>query len=928
LIAGDPDLRTRTALYFAVVATFALALTSIWGGRGVLDEGIVSDDATHDVPGQEQTEAEAAPAQVITGRVFLERELDEAGDDKGTETGATGGGTETGSSEPANRPENDETEGSITVERATACAVSVWRSGHMLIAGNCDERGSFALELPSGSLVPAADEVTSVEILVPRYLRASLPLTGDAAVARTVTGDTGDTLDIGSVGLGPAVPLRGLVLDAAGSGVANVVVEAMPVENLGEPEPWRATTNADGQFEYRTLPRGPLRLALSDSRYAPSVVEAVAPDHEVVLPVSRYETMSGSVRYESASDMGGLPALVRIEGSGVWPPRTAKVEDDGTFRFEQVPDGVYAVEALAFSADGSASFASDIIEDVSPEDKLSLTLKPSGWLRVLVTGRGGRPVGGARVTVGFGALSLLQKVGVTDAEGLATVGPLGMGSQVVSVAADGFLTAPGVLVEVAPNSDSAPVSVSLTRPQKLRGRVLDPRGIPSSSAVVEIVAASAFTPGENDVAAQVFSKLVRTATGSLGVTTGPVPDIPFVAGIGDVAGGRTQVNDLGEFVFNGLTPGEYTLVAYDAGYARSAPAVVRLPRSGGEPVVLTLREGVLVEGRIVDGRGIPLERATVQVLEDGVEVQSDARGRFDVGTRTGTIKVIIRAPGFAPRELSRLLGETAVFLDVALEPALGRFLGRARGGNDRVVEGALVRLSYANPLFADHVMVSDSRGLFDVEGLVVGTAKLEITHPDYVSQSRSLEVSDDADLTEIALISGWELSLEVRDGKRGDRVANAQITADARGVRSDRSGRALLSHLPPGAVLLEVVADDYVPWRQTLGGEDEARIAQVIELEEAGSIEGEVRDDVGAAVANVRVEVLRRGETEVLGSAKTDARGQFRVESLPAGEVELVARVPAPARDLWGDARLASDVLPGQVTRDVFLRFDMRPPQN
>ncbi len=920
--AADPALRTRVALYLAVVLTIALALASIFVlGEEPMRRVVADDDATP-VAGA-LDEAPRGEVRTVVGRVFLER-VEPNAREVGEHDEGTGGASvtaQTGGVDRANEGGTDEGDRPMTA--ATSCAVSLWRSGEKLSEASCDQEGGFTLRLPQS--LSGEDTVTSLEVLVPRYLRASLALTGSAAVPFEAKGED---LDVGAIGLGPAVPLRGVVLDGSGTGVPNVTVEAMPVENLGEPEPWRAVTNDQGQFEYRTVPRGPLRVSLSDPRYAPSVVDAVAPDDEVVLPVSLYRSIKGTVRYDEGLDGGALPIVARLQGSGVWPPRTVTVAEDGSFVFTEVPDGVYAVEALAFAADGMTSFGSDIIEDVAPDDPVELILRRSGWVRVQVLGPGDQAVAAARVTAGFGALSMLQKVGTTDAKGFATVGPLGMGSQIISVAADGFLPAPGLMVDVGAGSDGAPLQVRLTRPQTLRGRVVDPGGRPALSAVVELVASAAFVPGEHEVAAQVFSRLVRTSTGSLGVTTGPVPDIPLVSGLSSGMDGRVPVSETGDFEFRGLVPGIYTLVAYEAGYARSVPVEVRVPRSSRELIVLTLRAGVSVEGRVVDHRGAPLERATVQVVEDGEELATDARGRFDMGTRTGTLTVIVRARGFAPRKVSRRLEDTAQFFELALEPANGRFAGRIRGGNDRVVEGAMVRLRYEDPLLSDGVLVSDARGLVEAEGLVEGAVMLEVTHPDHVDQTRAVEVGAREELLEITMVSGWELQLEVRDRRQGDRLFDARIMVDARGARTDRRGEARFSHLPPGEVVVQAMADGYVPSKVRLRGDEGGRLQRRIELDEGGSVEGHVRDDVGIEVPNVRVEVVRPRDGVVLGSAKTDAQGEFRVDSLPPGAVEVCAWVPAPRRASLADARLASDVLPGQVTRDVFLRFDRRGSQN
>jgi protocatechuate 3,4-dioxygenase beta subunit len=119
---------------------------------------------------------------------------------------------------------------------------------------------------------------------------------------------------------------------------------------------------------------------------------------------------------------------------------------------------------------------------------------------------------------------------------------------------------------------------------------------------------------------------------------------------GDSSGtdaGSAITGDNGEFVFTGLGPARYRLLAEKSGYV-----IGHLPRaraliavgSGEEvkDVVLHLVPVAVVEGRILDGNGEPLAKAVVRLLQYrymagrrrlGVvrEVLSDERGEFRMG---------------------------------------------------------------------------------------------------------------------------------------------------------------------------------------------------------------------------------------------------------------------------------------------------------
>lgn len=104
---------------------------------------------------------------------------------------------------------------------------------------SCADDGSFALAL-------AATEAVAMKMLVPGRLRAVLTAPATEADVQLPT-----------VALGPASSLRGEVIDRQGRAVVGAEVAALPLPNLGEPEPWRVRSGPDGGFVLDTLPEGP-----------------------------------------------------------------------------------------------------------------------------------------------------------------------------------------------------------------------------------------------------------------------------------------------------------------------------------------------------------------------------------------------------------------------------------------------------------------------------------------------------------------------------------------------------------------------------------------------------------------------------------------------------------------------------------------------
>ena len=829
---------------------------------------------------------------------------------------AVGTGDETGA-----EPDPQPWMGGGELTPAPLCTVVAWRDGVELArTTECDGDGGYRLELPPGD-----SGAVAVEILVPRRLRAVLE--GEVAA--------GETLEVGTVALGEGMEVSGSVLNARNEPVPGVTVTATPNPNLGEPEPWRATSAPDGTFAFDTLPHGPVSLRVEAPGYAVTVVEAVAPERDVLLRLSGLIDLEGNV-FADASKLEG--AEVRLEGSAIWPPIKTTVgvpagdPAAGPFVFGGLVDGVYAVEVVVARTDGRPEYASIPLENVTPDLKVDLALIPANRVPVRVEDPDGEPVPGARVTLAYASIGLLQRVDTTNEEGKVRIGPVVPGPYVVRAEADGYLPAAPIEVDVAaPDGGNVEEEVLvLARPARISGIVTDESGQPVPGAEVLVDSDELFTTGESQTRAKLLRVQISAGTGSLGVTKGRVPDIPteleVVEGEEEEGPGVITTDERGRFDLTMLVPGNYRLRGTSGQHAASAPVEVTV--GSGEHrrgVELVLRRGVPFTGQITDANGRPLPRATIE-LADGIVITSDADGVFDAGYRRGNERVVVRAQGYAARELDLRFDDRPVDLDVELEELTGRIEGRVVDTNGKPVSDASLVIRFESGLEPPTFVETDRQGVFSLDRQPTGKVTIELEHDAYVGQELRAVIEDGGgDELRAVMTEGWELELSVTDDE-GAPLAGVHVKAgDLTGV-TDKTGRLSLDRLGAEKVDVVLTSKGRIPQTISVQLDDEEsnarRAERTVELLAGGALSGVVTDDRAIPVVGAKLEVFAADGRTRLAQGRSGRKGRFSIEGVPEGDVVMRATPPRDRKDELVAVELETDVVRGEVTDDLELRFD------
>ncbi len=312
---------------------------------------------------------------------------------------------------------------------------------------------------------------------------------------------------------------------------------------------------------------------------------------------------------------------------------------------------------------------------------------------------------------------------------------------------------------------------------------------------------------------------------------------------------RVRSDDRGLFELAGIVGDEHSLYVEADGYVAAGP----LRHSAVEPsMTVRLERASIIEGRVIDERGLPIEGVLVRAFGEGNE-RTAAHGTTDS------------------------LGMTS-----------GRVPPISATGNGAL---AFVRQVATGP-----------DGAFRLPHLRSGLYTIAASHDDFAPvELERLEVSPGATRSGVGIVmrAGAELAGRVVDergnGLEGipvelraptERLPRMSVTASDgsfsfRGVRGEVSVAALPYDLPPVRESLAI-------------GDDALVTVELAVSSTLYTLHGRVVDERGFGVGGALLTVSSKNpRTPIQRSAKSDADGSFSVPALPEPPFELSAEHPA-----------------------------------
>ncbi len=480
------------------------------------------------------------------------------------------------------------------------------------------------------------------------------------------------------------------------------------------------------------------------------------------------------------------------------------------------------------------------------------------------TAPGGRWLGGGGGSVDFASVFGF----VSEEDGRFEISGLPAGRVVVEARQDGLQPGRSEVLRLVSGAVEEGVELTLLPGYRLEGRVIGPDEAPVSGARVELEA-----PGEGPLAS---GGVLRPRLGAVVVT-----------------------DSAGWFAADEL-PSVVEVRASAAGFEGASLRVELLGRE--EPVELRLSvPGDAVQGRVVDGEGVPVEGATLRHLPakesearraDACRALTHTGGRFlltGCPDRPFALGVFGPDARWAPAFVTVSPGEEREIAlpasgSLALEVARGEVEGE--GGEEAAAGGASVRLAPVKleggpPVVALRELEvsgsADEAGLWSASGLAPGRWRLEVGQRGYVGWSGEVEVGA-TPMTQRVILEAARVVRGAVVDRYGAQVEAAFVEVCAgrtcARVRSDAEGRFEATLEAKGALEIRAAHPQVGRGAASGGGEE-----VVVELREVAVD----LEQWGEALREAGLGLWRDGDAVVV----EDAEGAAAAAGLRRGDLVL-----------------------------------------
>ena len=535
------------------------------------------------------------------------------------------------------------------------------------------------------------------------------------------------------------------------------------------------------------------------------------------------------------------------------------------------------------------------------------------------------------------------------------IGPFEAGEVELTLDAKGYLRTRLEDIEVAAGETVRGVIVQLFPGGTVRGRVVDPEGLPIAGA---IVFPRYKEEGELELPADFDERRGKVERGG---ERSPRGLASYVAQLGVAGANSTLSGPDGSFELTGLEPGVQSVGAVHRDYSPGWSEGFEVPYDGA-PVTteVVLEPGGAIFGTVTDRFDRPIEGAIVVAVApynmDSDESTGDAlyqghtdpEGYYRIDHVAGGSYFMVVTRGDEVLDPMSFLG--ALNFDMVslsegdelehdiIDESVGgtRLFGRVTSGGEEVGVGQITAMGFeSRSLLGVDLKLSRIRegGRYEFEGLAPGEYQLTVQADGIGGQARmAIEVPDLAEVQMDLLLPEGRIAGRVLDAETGEPIPGAWISASSDSApepeglfgevfgresgrvheRTDEGGAFSFEHLEPASydLLVRNARKDgqhYAPGDPLpFDLDDNERIEDVeVRLFAALELTGRVTSQDGEPIEDASVTAWMEGRLDTRERASTDEQGRYTLRGLAPGTYLVTASHPDYAPRRRSDVELA-----------------------
>ncbi|WP_051314637.1 carboxypeptidase regulatory-like domain-containing protein [Alteribacter aurantiacus] len=743
-----------------------------------------------------------------------------------------------------------------------------------------------------------------------------------------------------------AAIVNGQVTTEQGAPIANATVEVL--DTLGNVIQ-TVTTNGDGNYSVPGLAPGTYTFRYTATDFQTRLVGATLAAGEIrtinVQLAASPGTLTGTVR-DQATNQPLVGASVTVQTSGGVFVQSTQTNVNGQYTIPSLAPGSYNV---VFSQDGYGQSVQGAVINANQTTTLNAALAfISGAVSGVVRDNEGNPLANASVQV------LLNEVVVasvlTLADGSYFIGNLAPNTYVVTASAENFATAfegvailgnqtatasfalfpdPGRVIGTVRDSDGNPISGVEVVVRTSIGRVVIGTVITgiNGNYVVSNVAPGSYsvTASATDFQSASLGAIVVSNQDSIvnftllenpGTIVGTIVNAqtgqPIVTSnvqlrINDVNGAviaTASTDTQGNFTFQGIAPGTYTVVASDISFQTNFATVTVGPGQTQTVNIALEPNPGFISGTITDsGTGQPISGAQINVVNEFnvfvTSVFTNSSGEYMVpGLAPGQYSLTILATDYQSILRGAIVSSNGMtVVDAALVGNPGWIVGTVTPA----VPNTVVQLFTSNNQFITNT-IADPSGRYRFDNLAPGSYIVIAAAPGFAQGVAGATVRAGEETTvNLQLVANPGTIIGTLVDTNGNPIVNGivQVVDGAETifgvVATDQNGNYTVPLLPPGNYFVIASAPNFAT--QIIGAVVEAGEVETVNftlLSNPGSINGQVRNAVTLepiAFAEVVVRVFSATGAFVTSVVASEF-GNYTVAGLAPGEYTVTATAP------------------------------------